>query len=209
MIFTKKKREMLERLRKMGVTSEDVLAAMNRVERHLFVAPGLEFQAYDEKALPIGYGQTISHPFTVALMTQTLDIKKGQKVLEIGTGSGYQAAILCQMGARVYTIELERQLGQKAARKLRECGYHFLCRIGDGALGWENYAPYDAIIVTAGAPVTPEALKNQLKESGKLLIPVGSKEKQILTLYVKDKDQLNKTELTELKFVPLIGTGGW
>ena len=193
----------------MGITDENVLKAMKSIPRHKFIARGLEHQAYDEKALPIGFGQTISHPYTVALMTQTVQPQKCQKILEIGTGLGYQTAVLSELGAQVYTIEKIKNLGIQARQKLDTLKLHVISRIGDGTLGWPNYAPYDAIIVTAGAPVTPEILINQLKEPGKLLIPVGDREEQMLTLYLKNENSIKKIEIEKLKFVPLIGKEGW
>ena len=209
MKFDKKKSDMIYRLRSMGISDENVLKSMAKVPRHQFVAHGLEHQAYDEKALPIGSGQTISHPYTVALMTQTLQINKNQKILEIGTGSGYQTAILAEMGAQVYTIEKLKNLGIQARQKLENLKYHVITRIGDGTMGWPNYAPYDGIIVTAGAPVTPDDLLQQVQDNGKLLIPVGNKEEQILTLYLKSNDIIKIIEIEKLKFVPLVGKEGW
>jgi protein-L-isoaspartate(D-aspartate) O-methyltransferase len=193
----------------MGIVSEQVLQAMRCVPRHKFVRAGLEHQAYDEKALPIGFDQTISHPYTVAVMTQVLDVKNGDKVLEIGTGSGYQAAVLCEIGIQVYTIEKIQELGQSADRLLKSFGYHYALRIGDGTLGWQTYAPYTAIIVTAGAPVMPENLMDQLRPEGRLLIPVGDENEQILTLYVNKEAGFRKFELEKLSFVPLVGKQGW
>ncbi len=201
--------QMVTRLRQAGIEDESVLLAMGKIPRHEFVAKGLEYQAYDEKALPIGFGQTISHPYTVALMTQTLQVQKGQRILEIGTGSGYQAAVLCELGAQVFTVERIEALGREAEARLRRFRYHFVLRIGDGTLGWQSYAPFDAIIVTAGAPIIPDNLFNQIKEGGRLLIPVGNREKQILTLYVKQDDKMTKMEIETLRFVPLAGRQGW
>jgi len=209
MVNTAKRKQMVLRLKDEGVTDKAVLAAMNVVPRHHFVPPGLEFQAYDEKALPIGFEQTISHPYTVAIMSQALEVKKGQRILEIGTGSGYQAAVLCEMGAQVFTVEKVAALGKFAAEKLSAFKYHYITRIGDGTLGWQNYAPFDSIIVTAGAPVVPETLLHQLKDGGRLIIPVGEREEQVLTLYLKEKDSFKKLELENLKFVPLRGREGW
>ncbi len=200
---------MIETLRELGIKDEQVLASMNMVPRHKFVAPGSEFQAYDEKALPIGFEQTISHPYTVAVMSQALDLQKGDKVLEIGSGSGYQAAVLCQLGLQVFTIERLSALGKKAESILKELKYYFALRIGDGTMGWQTYAPYDGIIVTAGAPVSPESLLSQLKEGGKLLIPVGSKDEQMLTMFVRQGSSYTKMEIEKLSFVPLIGQFGW
>ena len=209
MIFDKKQREMVTRLRERGISDEKVLAAMAKVPRHKFVAAGMELQAYDEKALPIGFGQTISHPYTVALMTEHLQVKKGDRILEIGSGSGYQAAVLCEMGAVVFSIERIRQLAEAARQKLENLKYHCILRVGDGTLGWRQYAPFDGIIVTAGAPVVPETLKEQLKDGARLLIPVGDKESQRLLCYSKKGDSLEEKIAGHLKFVPLIGAGGW
>jgi len=209
MIHQKKLESMIGRLRKRGITDEQVLKAMERVPRHLFVPAGLEFQAYEEKALPIGSGQTISHPYTVALMTQTLQVQKAQKILEIGTGSGYQSAILCELGAHVYSIESVKNLGIQARSVLNKLKYHALLKIGDGTYGWPEYAPFDSIIVTAGAPAVPANLLGQLRNHGRLLIPTGDKNEQMLTLYIKEDDSLRMIEIEKMVFVPLIGKHGW
>jgi protein-L-isoaspartate(D-aspartate) O-methyltransferase len=209
MIYDKNRKKMVERLKEMGISDNKVLKAMGEVPRHEFLPSGLEFQAYDEKALPIGSGQTISHPYTVALMTQTLQVHKNQKILEIGTGSGYQSAVLTQMGVNVYSIEKVKSIGLQARATLHRLNYHVLTKIGDGTLGWSQYAPYDAIIITAGAPVVPETLIDQLSENGKLLLPVGDKDSQILTLYIKEEGELRIFRIEEMKFVPLIGKEGW
>jgi protein-L-isoaspartate(D-aspartate) O-methyltransferase len=209
MIYDKNRKKMVERLKEMGISDNKVLKAMGEVPRHEFLPSGLEFQAYDEKALPIGSGQTISHPYTVALMTQTLQVYKNQKILEIGTGSGYQSAVLTQMGVNVYSIEKVKSIGLQARATLHRLNYHVLTKIGDGTLGWSQYAPYDAIIITAGAPVVPETLIDQLSENGKLLLPVGDKDSQILTLYIKEEGELRIFRIEEMKFVPLIGKEGW
>jgi len=209
MVYEKKREKMIERLREKGISDEKVLLAMLKVPRHKFVASGSEFQAYDEKALPIGYEQTISHPYTVALMSQAIHTNGVTKVLEIGTGSGYQAAVLCEMGFQVYTVERISALAQKAEVVLKELKYHFASRSGDGTMGWQNYAPYDSIIVTAGAPVSPEILIKQLKDNGRLLIPVGTKDEQILTMFIRNGDTFKTIEMEKLSFVPLIGQRGW
>ncbi len=209
MIYEKQQKEMIERLRKMGITDQLVLTAMAKVPRHKFVAPGLELQAYDEKALPIGFGQTISHPYTVALMSQNLAVKKGDRILEIGTGSGYQAAVLCEMGVQVFSVERIPQIAAKARQVLESLRYHCILRTGDGTLGWQQYAPFNGIIVTAGAPVIPEKLKEQLEPEGKLLIPVGDKENQRLIAYIKKGDSFGEQVIGNLRFVPLIGAEGW
>ncbi len=211
MIYEKKIDQMIERLCAAGIEDRRVLQAMRKIPRHLFVARGLELQAYDEKALPIGFGQTISHPFTVALMTQILNPKSGERILEIGTGSGYQAAILCELGCQVFTIEKIKDLAFRAEKRLKELHftYRFLLKIGDGSLGWAAHAPYDGIIFTAGAPVPPEHLFDQLKNGGRLLAPIGDQEEQTLTLFVKDDQSVRKSEIKKLRFVPLKGVHGW
>ena len=209
MIYHKKIESMIGRLRNKGIIDEQVLKAMERVPRHLFVPAGLEFQAYEEKALPIGSGQTISHPYTVALMTQTLQVQKEQKILELGTGSGYQAAILCELGAHVYSIESVKTIGMQARSILNKLKYHALLKIGDGTYGWPEYAPFDSIIVTAGAPAVPANLLGQLKNHGRLLIPAGDRNEQMLILCIKEDDSFRMIEIEKMKFVPLIGKHGW
>jgi protein-L-isoaspartate(D-aspartate) O-methyltransferase len=204
MVYEKQIKTMVERLEKMGIKDKSVLKAMSRIPRHRFISEAMAFQAYDEKALPIGYGQTISHPFTVAKMSELLGIKNGEKVLEIGTGSGYQAAVLLEMKAQVWTIELKKPLANRAHKLLTELGYNVATRCGDGRQGWKGYAPYKAIIVTAGAPVLPQELFEQLETGGKLIIPIGPREKQQLTVYTKNKDQISEQVLDEFQFVPLL-----
>lgn len=209
MIYQKKRENMVEKLRTRGIKDENVLSAMAVVPRHKFVAAGSEFQAYDEKALPIGFEQTISHPYTVALMSQALNCNRNTKILEIGSGSGYQAAVLCQMGAQVFSIERIAQLAKKAESILKDLKYRCVIKTGDGSMGWPSFSPYDGIIVTAGAPVSPEKLMQQLNQGGRMLIPVGSKDEQMLTLYIREDDSFRTIELEKLSFVPLIGRNGW
>jgi protein-L-isoaspartate(D-aspartate) O-methyltransferase len=206
MVYKKKLKEMVLRLETMGIEDRYVLDAMSRIPRHLFVPSAFAFQAYDEKALPIGFGQTISHPFTVARMTEALQIKRGDKVLEIGTGSGYQSAILCTLGAHVYSIELVEKLSVTAGKRLTQMHLRCALRIGNGAYGWEEYAPFNQIIITAGAKVIPGQLRSQLKENGKLIVPVGTKDKQRLELYTLTDQELNKKDLGTFQFVPLLGS---
>jgi protein-L-isoaspartate(D-aspartate) O-methyltransferase len=176
------------------------------VPRHWLVAAGDEAQAYLNRPLSIGQGQTISQPFIVALMTDLLDVQPGERVLEIGTGSGYQAAVLAELGANVHTIEIIEPLGRDAARRLAELGYtNIVTRIGDGYRGWPEQAPFDSIIVTAAAPDVPQALAEQLKPGGKLVIPIGSP-MGAQTLYVAQKEpggRLVRRQVLPVRFVPM------
>ncbi len=197
-------------LSEKGISSPEVLTAIAKVLRHCFVESAFAEKAYEDIALPITDGQTISQPYTVAAQTELLDIKPGMKVLEIGTGSGYQCAILCEMGARVFSIERIRALYDKASKLLADLGYHVKLRHGDGTLGWRAYKPYERILVTAGAPRIPASLLEQLAIDGRLVIPVGDRENQRMKLVIRVSD--NEFEITDLhyyKFVPLIGKEGW
>ena len=190
--------------------SEAVMQALARVPRHRLVPPAEEPHAYRDRPLSIGLGQTISQPFIVALMTDLLDVQAGQKILEIGTGSGYQAAVLAELGARVYTIEIVEPLGREAAKRLAELGYGKIAtRIGDGYRGWPEQAPFDSIIVTAAAPELPAALAEQLKIGGKLVIPIGSPA-GLQTLYLMEKQadgKMNRRPILSVRFVPMTGGG--
>lgn len=201
---------LIRKLREKGITDERVLDAFRKVPRHEFVDGAMYAQAYDDNALPIGFGQTISQPSVVALMTQLLQLKKDEKILEIGTGSGFQTAILAQFSRRVYTIERHRELGERARKLLRAMGYaNVTFKVGDGTAGWAQHAPFDKIIVTAGAPVIPQTLADQLAIGGKMLIPTGDKQHQELMLYCKEKDGLTCQSVADVVFVPLIGEHGW
>ena len=183
-----------------------VLEAMERVPRHRFVPEGWRFAAYEDQPLPIGAGQTISQPFIVAFMTELLEVAPGDRVLEVGTGSGYQAAVLAELGAQVYTIEIVAELGQRAAQTLKELGYSAVApRIGDGYLGWPEAAPFDAIVVTAAADEIPKPLLDQLKPGGRLVIPVGAVfDAQDLLLVTKSADgKTSEREVLPVRFVPL------
>ena len=193
-----------------GVSDPGVLAAMRKVPRHLFVSEALVDQAYQDFPLPIGEGQTISQPYIVAEMTQALNIGKDDRVLEIGTGSGYQAAILAELAYKVYTIERIRSLFIAARRLFDGFGIHnIVAKCTDGTLGWREEAPFDAIMVTAGAPVTPEALLSQLAPGGRLVIPVGDKHVQSLKKYVRGRDGITENDMGGCRFVKLIGEQGW
>jgi protein-L-isoaspartate(D-aspartate) O-methyltransferase len=201
--------KLVKKLRQKGILDEAILGAVGKVPRHVFFDDALLNHAYEDKAFPIGEGQTISQPYTVAFQTEKLSIKPGDKVLEIGTGSGYQACILLELGAKLYTIEYNQKLYQKAREFLPLMGYRPYFFYGDGSKGLPAKAPYDKIIVTAGAPVVPLALTDQLAENGVLVIPVGDREKQKMVKITKSKANLLKEEFDYFAFVPLLGEGGW
>lgn len=192
-------------LKQKGIVDKYVLEAILKIPRHLFLNSSFEDYAYQDKAFPIGAGQTISQPYTVAFQTELLIVKKGDKVLEIGTGSGYQTAILCSIGANVYSIERQNELFKKTSLLLPKLGIRAkLLTFGDGYKGLPNYAPFDSIIVTAGAPEIPKALLSQLKIGGRLVIPVGE-QNQIMTLVIRKSDvEFEKQEFGDFKFVPLL-----
>jgi protein-L-isoaspartate(D-aspartate) O-methyltransferase len=207
--FDAERDEMLALIRGRGVTDERVLQAMRVVERHRFVPEFHVNRAYDDSALPIGKGQTISQPYTVAFMTAALAPKEGSKILEVGTGSGYQAAVLAEMGARVFTIERNLDLLAGARKVLDTLGYRVASKGGDGTVGWSEFSPYDGIIVTAGAPEIPQPLIKQLMEGGRLVIPVGDRDVQSLVVCARRGEQFDRREVQGFKFVPLIGKMGW
>lgn len=188
-----------------GIYNSKVLAAMRKVERHQFVPADLEKFAYADHPLPIGYGQTISQPYIVAFMTEAMQLEKTDKVLEIGTGSGYQAAVLGEICDSVFSIEIVEQLGERSEKLLKILGYkNVFVKTGDGYLGWEEHAPYDAIIVTCAPTHVPEPLKNQLKEGGKMIIPVGQREVQELVLLRKKNGKLVEKSILPVRFVPMV-----
>lgn len=192
-------------LKEKGITDVAVLEAIQKIPRHLFLNSSFEDYAYQDKAFPIGAGQTISQPYTVAFQSQLLEVKKDHKVLEIGTGSGYQTAVLCRIGAKVYTVERQNELFKSTSLLLPKLGIrpkHI--SFGDGYKGLPNYAPFDSIIVTAGAPFIPKPLMEQLKVGGRLVIPLGE-EHQIMTMLIrKNETQFEKHEFGEFRFVPLL-----
>lgn len=190
---------------KKGITDEDVLNAISKIPRHLFLDSSFLDHAYQDKAFPIGAAQTISQPYTVAFQSQLLNIVNGSKVLEIGTGSGYQTAVLCELGAEVYSIERQNELFKKTVMFLPKLGYRPKKLIfGDGYKGFKEAAPFDAIIVTAGAPFVPKPLLKQLSIGGRLIIPVGDKEQIMQVFTRKSEKQYEKEELGNFKFVPLL-----
>lgn len=205
-----RERMVREQLIGRGISDKSVLEAFRKVPRHRFIDDEYLESAYGDFPLPIGNNQTISQPYMVALMTQLLKAGKGGRVLEIGTGSGYQLAILCELAKEVYSIERIEELVVRSRTTLKDLGYtNFDIKMDDGTLGWKEHAPYDGIVVTAGAPGMPEGLLSQLAEDGRLVIPVGGPFGQTLTLVEKSKGTLKTTEICGCVFVPLIGKDGW
>lgn len=207
-IYERKRFLMVERdIRLRGIKDTRVLDVMKKVPRHLFVDEGLRDQAYEDHPLPIDEGQTISQPYVVALMTEALRLKSSDRVLEIGTGSGYQAAILAELVKEVYTIEIRRTLADRAEKRLKDLGYRNIkVKYGDGYYGWDDFAPFDAIIVTASANHIPPPLIKQLKDGGRLIIPLGSTiYYQILTVVTKKKAEVFLEQMGPVAFVPMIG----
>lgn len=197
-------------IRDKGIKSKMVLDAIGKVPRHYFFDNAFLEHAYQDKAFPIGEGQTISQPYTVAFQTQLLEVGRGSKVLEIGTGSGYQCCILMEMGVEVYTIEYNKVLFERTRKFLPQMGYRAHFFQGDGSKGLPAYAPYDGIVVTAGAPTVPQALVAQLKEGGRLVIPVGdAKSQKMLRITKKEGNKLVKETFNNFSFVPLLGEHGW
>lgn len=203
------RKKLVKTVAEKGIKSDAVLAAIGNVPRHVFFENALLEHAYQDKAFPIGEGQTISQPFTVAFQTEKLNIKPGDKVLEIGTGSGYQACVLLELGAKVYTIEYNKVLYERTKQFLPQLGYKPFFFYGDGSKGLPAKAPFDKIIVTAGAPVVPTALTDQLSENGILVIPVGDREKQKMLKITKKNGKLVQEEFDYFAFVPLLGEQGW
>lgn len=193
-----------------GIKDENVLKAIGSVPRHIYFDNALLHHAYEDKAFPIGYEQTISQPYTVARQTELLEAKKGDKILEIGTGSGYQACILAEMGLEVYSLEYVRELHERSKKIIAQLGYKVRCYHKDGTLGLPENAPYDGIIVTAGAPKVPDSLKKQLKIGGKMVIPVGKHQTQTMLRVVRvSEDEFIEEDHGMFVFVPLKGKEGW
>ena len=209
--YERQREEMVQQqIAARGITDAKVLAAFRNVPRHLFVSEALRDQAYGDYPLPIGEQQTISQPYIVAEMTQALELKHDDRVLEIGTGSGYQAAILAEIVYRVYTIERIRRLYVQTRNLLDKLQYHsIVMRCSDGTSGWHDEGPFDAIIVTAGAPEIPEKMLDQLVDGGRMVVPVGNQHSQELIKLTKDKSGIHKSNLGGCRFVKLIGAHGW
>lgn len=207
--FDVEREEMVELLVQRGVKDPRLLKAMRTIPRHEFVQDPFINRAYEDSALPIGLSQTISQPYTVAVMTEALQMKEGDKVLEVGTGSGYQAVILAEMGARVFTIERHMDLLTGARKLFEKFGYQIASKCGDGTIGWKEFAPFDGIIVTAGAPEVPRPLLDQLSDGGRLVIPIGESDVQVLHIIQRTKNAFERREAGGFKFVPLVGKKGW
>ncbi|MEZ4524456.1 MAG: protein-L-isoaspartate(D-aspartate) O-methyltransferase [Desulfobacterales bacterium] len=209
--YARQREDMVRRqIEARGVTDPKVLAAMREVPRHLFVGEALEDQAYGDFPLPIGEQQTISQPYIVAEMTQALALSEEDRVLEIGTGSGYQAAVLAEIVFRVYTVERIHALYIRTRKLFDRLHYHnIVTRYSDGTMGWEEESPFDAIIVTAGSPVIPAPLIRQLAVGGRMVIPVGNRFTQDLVKIYKDQNGIRQVSLGGCRFVKLIGTHGW
>jgi protein-L-isoaspartate(D-aspartate) O-methyltransferase len=209
-MYETERQDLVDKISVKGIHDISVLKAIGEVQRHNFVPEIMKHHAYKDVALPIGHGQTISQPYTVAFMTQLLNLKPGYKVLEIGTGSGYQAAILLKMGMDVYSIERNVDIFYETRKLLDKLGLRVNTKCGDGTLGWQEYAPFNGIIVTAGSPAVPTSLKKQLAVGGRLVVPVGNKFTQLLKVVKKiDEDKFETDEVPEFAFVPLIGREGW
>ena len=203
--------QLVNTVRQKGIQDERILQAIGKIPRHFFMNSAFENFAYQDKPFPIGEGQTISQPYTVAKQTELLEVSADQKVLEIGTGSGYQSIVLLELGVQLFSVELHQKLHKNADFLIKKLGYtqaKLLC--GDGSLGWEAHAPYDRIIVTAGAPTVPQSLLQQLKIGGILIIPVGDDKTQTMLKIIKQsEDSCTKKDLGNFSFVPLVGKEGW
>ena len=197
-------------MRRRGIRDERLLRAFEEVPRHLFVPEIARHMAYEDMPLPIGRDQTISQPYIVALMTGLLDLKGGERVLELGTGSGFQAAILSKLAAQVETVELIPELAERAAQLLWALGYaNIHVHVGDGSLGWPDAAPYPAIIATAAAPRVPPPLLAQLEDGGRLVLPVASEDQQLLKVITRHENDYEERVITAVAFVPMHGRHGW
>lgn len=208
--FRGARRRLVEILQNQGIKDLLVLHAINEIPRHIFVPSGVRHHAYEDSALPIGNGQTISQPSIHARYLELLQLKGDEKVLEIGTGSGYQTALLSKLAAQVFSVERVAPLLEKAKSVLARLGLRNISfLLGDGSLGWRQFAPYDAILVGAAAPSVPPSYKEQLVEGGRLLIPLGDRSEQTLALFTKHGDELERKDILPVRFVPLLGKDSW
>ena len=204
------KRRLIEELQRKGIRDLAVLKAFDEIPRHKFVPTGVQHRAYEDTALPIGAGQTISQPWVHARYLETLQLKGSERVLEIGTGSGFQSALLTKLVGAVFSIERLPKIAEQARDNLRACGIeHVIQRVGDGTLGWPEYAPFDAILVGAASPDVPQPLLDQLAEGGQLLIPVGGRDEQQLIRIRRTTEGMERRTLEAMRFVPLIGAHGY
>lgn len=209
-MYEKERQDLVDKISENGIIDIYVLKAIGEVERHRFVPDVLLAHAYRDTALPIGFGQTISQPYTVAFMTQALKVKPDSKILEIGTGSGYQAAILYRMGANVYSIERQFEIHERTRKLLDKLEIRINTKCGDGTIGWDEFSPFDGILVTAGSPTIPPSLMKQLAVGGRLVIPVGDMVSQKLKIVTKlAEDEFDTVDVPQFVFVPLIGKEGW
>jgi protein-L-isoaspartate(D-aspartate) O-methyltransferase len=208
--YERQRRALIETIRERGVDDLEVLRAFDLVPRHIFLPDAVQHRAYEDSALPIGYGQTASQPSLQALYMQVLRLQPRDRVLEIGTGTGFQTAVLSHLTAHVYSVERLRELSMRARSALDSLRItNVALLVGDGTIGWSRYAPYDAILVAAAAPDAPQSLIDQLAPGGRMLIPIGDRNEQMLTLFVKTPDGLTREDITACTFVPLLGRYGW
>jgi protein-L-isoaspartate(D-aspartate) O-methyltransferase len=208
--FRGARRRLVETLQANGVSDLAVLRAIEMTPRHLFVPTGVRHRAYEDVALPIGNGQTISQPAIHARYLELLKLKGNERVLEVGTGSGYQTVLLSHLASQVFTIERVPGLLERARQIVRDCGARNVSFLfGDGSIGWREYAPYDAILVSAAAPTVPQPLLDQLADGGRLLVPLGDRDEQMLVMFVRQGDRMDRRDIAPVRFVPLLGTHGW
>jgi protein-L-isoaspartate(D-aspartate) O-methyltransferase len=208
--YERQRRQLIETIRDRGIEDLEVLRVFDLVPRHLFVPDAVEHRAYEDAPVPIGFGQTASQPSLQALYLQTLKLQPTDKVLEIGTGSGYQTALLAHLVQHVYSVERLHELSARARTVLDSLRFtNIALLVGDGTIGWSRYAPYDAILVGAASPGVPQALLDQLAVGGRMLIPVGDRNEQILTLFERTPDGFHREDITACTFVPLLGRFGW
>lgn len=208
--YERQRRQLIETIRERGIDDLEVLRVFDLVPRHLFVPEAVQHRAYEDAPVPIGFGQTASQPSLQALYLQILNIQSHQKVLEIGTGSGYQTALLGHLAGHVYSVERIRELSVRARAVLDDLRFsNIALLVGDGTIGWSRFAPYDSILVAAASPDVPQALLDQLAEGGRMLIPIGDRTEQTLTLFENTPDGMRREDITACTFVPLLGRFGW
>ena len=208
--FERQRRQLIEAIREKGIDDLEILRAFDITPRHLFLPESVQHRAYEDAPVPIGFGQTASQPSLQALYLQILQLQPNDRVLEIGTGSGFQTALLAQLAGHVYSVERIRELSQRARTVIDSMRLsNVALMVGDGTIGWSKYAPYDAILVTAGAPNVPAALVDQLAMGGRMLIPIGGRDQQVLTLVTRTAEGVESRDVAGVVFVPLLGRFGW